>query len=104
MGAKSRRKGADGERELVSKLRDLFGIAVDRRLGQARDSGNDVHVGPFAIECKRRAQAEFLYAAMRQCKEGCEQRIPVVALRADGERWLAVMDLEDWAMLARGEL
>ena len=72
-------------------------------MGQARDSGTDIHIGPFAIEVKRRKRIANLYEWLEQAKLPGKP-LPAAMIRADGKKWLVVMELEDWARLARGEL
>ena len=55
MSAYQRRRGAGFEREISGYLSERLGRVVKRKLGQARDSGDDIQVGRFRIECKRRA-------------------------------------------------
>jgi hypothetical protein len=46
MGGKSSRdKGARGEREFAELLSNELGQVVKRKLGQARDGGDDISVG-----------------------------------------------------------
>jgi len=115
MSKSQRTKGAGGERELCGILSDALGQVVKRKLGQARDSGHDIDLPPFRIECKRRAkiavhkwmdQAQF--PNDDSCAAGWTELpagvMPVVAMRADGEEWLVVMRLDDWIKLAREEI
>jgi len=102
MSASQRTKGAAGERELAGILADALGIEVKRKLGQARDSGNDIDLPGFAVECKRRARLAGLYEWIAQADGG--NGPPVLILRADGKGWLAVMRLPDWITLAREEV
>ena len=108
MGAKSRRKGANGEREIAGILTELLGQEVSRRLGQAREGGHDLNgTGPYILEIKRRARIGGIHEWMAQAEASCEpgaSQAPVVAFRADGERWLVAMRIEDWAKLVREEL
>ena len=105
MGLKSRRKGAGAEIELCALLNNHLGTALKRKLGQARDSGNDVDLPPFKVECKRYKRIGKVYEWMEQATEACEVGdVPIVACRADGERWLVVMGLDDWVKLAREEV
>ena len=100
MSASQRRKGAGGEREVCALLNSEFGTNAARNLDQARDGGTDIHLGPFQIEVKRRKRVGNLYEWLGQAKG----ELPTLMLRADGKRWLVVMDFEHWARLARGEL
>jgi len=102
-GRASRRRGAGGERELCALLNDAFGTSCKRLLGQARDSGHDIDLPPFRIECKRRKRIANLYEWLEQADTVLQAR-PVVMLRADGKGWLVVMRLEDWATIAREEI
>ena len=103
-GRMSRNKGAAAERELAQILSDELGFVVKRKLGQARDSGDDIQVGKFRIEAKRR-ETLALPAWCRQIEAHCESHeVPVVAYRQNGQPWRIVMKLEDFLPLMRGEL
>jgi Holliday junction resolvase len=100
----SRNKGAAAERELATILSDELGFVVKRKLGQARDSGDDMQVGKFRIEAKRR-ETLALPGWCRQIEEHCGPgEVPVVAYRQNGQPWRIVMKLEDFLPLMRGEL
>lgn len=104
MGASQRRKGAVAERELASLLSLELGWNIKRKLGQARDSGDDMDVGPFRIESKRRKGiAVYPWLEQVQACSGPGQ-IPVVMARADGKGWIVILALEDFLPLMRGEL
>ena len=104
MSAYQRRKGATFEREIAAYLSDRLGRVVQRKLGQARDSGDDIQVGPFRIECKRRA-ALSVYPWLDQCLAAAgDGDIPIVVARGDGREALAIMRLEDLVPLLAGEL
>ncbi len=102
MSKSQRTKGAAGERELAGILADALGIEVRRKLGQARDSGNDIDLPGFSVECKRRARIAGLYDWLEQADGG--NGAPVVMARGDGKVWLAVMRLDDWLTLSREEV
>ena len=53
MGARQRRKGGDGERELVRHLQDLLGRPVERNLNQPRVGGGDILLPGWSIQAKR---------------------------------------------------
>jgi Holliday junction resolvase len=102
----SRNKGAAGEREFCALLSDHLGEVVKRKLGQARDSGVDVHVGKFRFEVKRR-ETLSLPAWCRQAEAACvddANAVPVVAYRTNGQAWRVVLLLEDFLPLMAGEL
>lgn len=105
MSASQRRKGAGAERELCALLSDTFGFIIKRKLGQARESGNDCDVAPYRIECKRRMRRGPIYDWLEQCeKDAGDKETPVVMQRADGEDWLVTMRFNDWAKIAREEV
>lgn len=87
---------------MCEALTEALGVPVKRLLGQERDGGVDIKIGPFAIDCKRRKKVANLYEWIMEAT-GMNDT-PVVALRADGERWLVVMELKDWIKLAREEI
>ena len=104
MGLRSRRKGANGEREVCRLLRDMWGVLVDRLLGQARDGGADVFVRPYRIEVKRRRRISalrYLEQATAAAKPG-ERAVSL--LREDGGRWAVLTWLDDWAPIALPEV
>ena len=104
MGASQRRKGAAGERELASILTEQLGWVCKRNIGQARDGGDDITVGKFRIEAKRRkgiAVHEWVDQVVRACGPN---DVPVVCCRGDGKEWLVVMRLDDALPLLRNEL
>ena len=107
-GRNNRRRGQSGEREVCALLSDALGVKVKRALGQERDRGTDIlECAPFAIEVKRRTRIANLYEWIAQANKPkylTDDPIPVVALRADGKGWLAVMRFSDWLTLAREEI
>ena len=127
MSASQRRKGAAGENEAAAWLSDRLGTVVKRKLGQARDGGCDLAVGPFRIEVKRRARIsslKWLEQAQAACEDEWEKRetyyveppaigmevkyvqppIPVVLCRQDRGDWVIMFRAEDALTLMRGEL
>jgi Holliday junction resolvase len=96
-GRRSRNKGAAGERELAGILSDRLGYVVQRKLGQARDGGDDIQVAKYRIEVKRREALAI--------EKWCEQiekcagpgEIPVLAFRRNGQPWRCVVPL-DWCI------
>jgi Holliday junction resolvase len=105
-GRASRNKGAAAEREFCAVLSEHLGAVVKRKLGQARDSGDDVQVQRFRFEVKRR-ETLSLPAWCRQVELACKgdpEAIPVVAYRQNGQPWRVVLRLEDFLPLMAGEL
>ena len=104
MGRASRNKGAVAERELAAILSDELGRVIKRKLGQARDGGDDIQIGRFRIEAKRR-ETLALPAWSRQIEAACSgDDVPVIAYRQNGQPWRVVLLLTDFLPLLRGEL
>jgi hypothetical protein len=105
MGRLQRNRGASTEREVANYLSDQLGTVVKRKLGQARDSGEDISVPPFRIEVKRRrafAGMSFLIQAETGLQAG---EIPVVILRIDGDtRPVLMMRLDDFVPMMREKI
>ena len=95
----SKNKGATGERELASKLREHGYVC---RRGQqycgANGDADVVGLPGIHIECKRTERLS-IYDAMDQAKRGCKENIPVVMHRKNNCEWLAIMRLEDFIKL-----
>ena len=96
----SREKGARGERELASKLREY---GYDCRRGQqycgANGDADVVGLPGIHIEAKRTertAMYDWLAQAKRDAREG---EIPTVFHRKNDSRWLVIMDLDDWIQI-----
>ena len=105
MSKSQRIKGQAGEREVVHIIRDTLGIECHRNLDQTRDGGADIHLPPFRIEVKRRARIANVYEWMQQAENACSiGEKPVVAFRADGRGWLALVPLEHFLSLIREEV
>ena len=87
----SRDRGASTEREICNYLSDWLGVKCVRKLGQARDSGEDISVPPFRIEVKRRRSFAGLKFLL-QCENGAKQKeIPIAIVRVDGDTEPIVM-------------
>jgi Holliday junction resolvase len=92
-GRGARSKGNAGERELAKILTDELGFEVKRKLGQARDGGDDIEVGKYRIEVKRR-EALRLDDWCEQIEKVCDvQEVPIVAYRRNGQPWRAVVPM-----------
>ena len=104
MGRSERAKGAAFEREVAGYLSEHLGRVVKRKLEQARDGGDDIQVGKFRMECKRRKRLGF-YAWMDQALKACETGdIPIVIARGDGHDAVALIFLDDLTPMLAGEL
>lgn len=93
----SKSKGARGERELSSKLREY---GYNTRRGQqycgANGDADVVGLPGIHIECKR-VEKLNIYNAISQAKaDAKENELPTVFHRKDRSEWLVTMTLEDW--------
>lgn len=103
-GRMSRNKGAAGERELAKILADELGVDVKRKLGQARDGGDDIQVGKYRLEVKRR-EALRLDDWCQQIEVAARPgEWPVVVYRRNGQPWRAVVPLDLLIKAMREEL
>lgn len=94
-GRMARNKGAAGERELATILTEQLGVEIKRKLGQARDGGDDIQVGKYRIEVKRRERIQ-IDDWCKQIEAACAPGdIPAVAYRRNGQPWRVVVPL-DW--------
>ena len=93
----SKSKGARGEREWSSKLREY---GYNTRRGQqycgANGDADVVGLPNIHIECKR-VEKLNIYNAISQAKaDAKENELPTVFHRKDRSEWLVTMTLEDW--------
>lgn len=96
----SKQKGARGERELSSKLKE-YGFTTRRGQQYCGTNGDADVVGlpNVHIECKR-VEKLNLYDAINQAKSDAkEKEFPTVFHRKDRSEWLVTMTLEDWIKL-----
>ncbi len=126
MTKRSRDKGAGFENEISRKLRAWIGAltgrvpppeATKRKLGQARDAGNDLDVGNpnqplLVIECKRRKTLGTVYSWLTQADAAVQARFPelvvtagdpphpMVIAREDHGEPLVILHLDDFMALA----
>lgn len=108
MGAASRRKGAAGERELAARLSEQLGVVVRRKLGAARDGGDDLDLGLqigalISVECKRCEQVR-LAEWLAQAHANAGGRIAAVGHRKNGQDWMVILSLDDFCRLVREAL
>lgn len=90
MSAAPRRKGLDGERELVRLLRVHLGEAVVRNLSQCREGGCDLlGIAGWAVECQRAGKHPRLGQWWAQAVTQAEtaRLKPALAYRLDRQPW-----------------
>ena len=103
-GKPARDKGAAGEREVVSLLRQVGWPKAERRYDQAANGGSDIAHGPegTCIEVKRARRAVAVPAAMRQAEAAAGPHdIPIVLHRVDREPWRATLPADELLALLR---
>lgn len=101
----SRRKGAEGERELSRALRE-YGYQCRR--GQqfcgANGDADVVGLPGVHIECKRVERLD-LYGAMAQSISDAKNgEMPTVFHRKNNCKWLVTMHLDDFMKVYKGEV
>ena len=103
-GRMARNKGARGENELAAMLTDHLGFIVKRKLGQARDGADDIEIGKYRIEVKRRETLAVMQW-VRQI-EACTpaDQVPVVAFRQNGQEWRVIIRMKDFLPLLSEDL
>lgn len=103
-GRHARNKGASGERELADILSAALGVKVKRKLGQAREGGDDMQVEHFRIEAKRR-EAINIHAWCQQVEAVAKQgEVPVVMFRRNRDAWRVCLLLDDFIPMMKGVL
>jgi len=103
MGARSRRKGARYERELVHLFRDAMPGAEVRRGLQSRggDEVPDIDCPVFWPELKR-GKKPNIRAALRQAIAAAPKgRIPLAVIRDDRQDAFVALSLDDFLDLVR---
>ena len=96
MGKSQRTKGHQFERDIVNLLKDR-GYQAARNLTQTRDSGGDINLPRWLIECKRYAKIGRVYEWLDQAitaASGVQK--PIVVAKADRKDEIVIMRLSDF--------
>ena len=95
-GRRSRRKGAQYERDLANDL-ILIWPNAKRGIGQTRSGGEvpDVDGTPYWIEAKR-CKRTNIHGAMKQASEATDGRPPLAITKRDREPALVTMEYATW--------
>lgn len=104
----SRRKGKEGELEVVNLLRQ-YGFKARRGQqfkggGDSPDVVHDLEIDgvPVHLEVKRREQFN-LHQALRQAADDAHlNEVPAVVHRRNGETWMVTLDFVDFMKVACG--
>lgn len=85
---------------------EALGRKVQRNIGQARDGGNDIDIGPLVVECKRRKTLGTVYGWLNQAIAAVksEGKRPVVVARQDAGESIVILRLTDFLELTHDEL
>ena len=95
----SKQKGARGERELASLLREHgYDCRRSQQYCGANGDADVIGLKGIHIECKR-VERLNLSDAMSQAIADCKENIPTVWHRKNNEQWLVTMRAEDWLSL-----
>ena len=100
----SKRKGSDGERELVNLLQAV-GVNARRNdqmfIGGKNnpDVSAEINGQPFHIEVKRVERLNVSEAVDQAIRDAAEGSFPVVAHRKNRSQWLVTMPLAAWLKL-----
>lgn len=96
MGRMQRTKGARAENKLASMLSDDLGLDIKRTLGQARDGGADIVLGPFAIQVKHAARPCLKDWWQQTCADAAKcKRQPVLAYKINRQGWRIRMRMKE---------
>ena len=101
-GRRSKRKGAEGERELAREISRLFGVEACR--GRQYHGGSDSPDVRAAIPGvhweSKRAERFNAYDALQQAQSDAGESVPVVAHRRNSRPWIVCLYLDDLPRLA----
>ena len=103
-GRSSKIKGANAENEVSKIFNEALGTDLHRKLGQARDGADDLQIGHYRIEIKRRetlAMDQWCHQVEECCGEG---DIPVVVYRRSREPWRVTISLDEFLRLIKPNL
>lgn len=106
MGKASQRKGADGERELVSVLNG-YGYRVERGGSETFGTVPDITGLPGVHVEVKRTEKLNIQEAMEQAvrdSERFDDGVPTVFHRKNRRGWLVTMQLDNWIRLYRKEV
>lgn len=97
-GAKSRRKGADAEREFCRMATEALGEKFQRNLRQYQESDGDVEIGPFLVEIKHHAKvSEKAWWQQAVSQARAKGKAPALAYKVARHGWRVVVPLpEAW--------
>ena len=96
MGKSQRNKGHQFERDIVNFLKEK-GYDAARNLTQTRDSGGDINLPRWLIECKRYANIGRVHDWLDQAVTAASGiQKPIVIAKADRKEEIVIMRLSDF--------
>jgi len=96
MGSMQRTKGARAELQFANMLTEDLGVIVKRTLGQARDGGADILLGPFAVQIKHAAKATIKSWWQQTVTDAHKaKKIPVLAYKINRQNWRIRMRMRE---------
>ena len=96
----SRRKGAEGERELARTLREYgYGSRRGQQYCGANGDADVVGLPGVHIECKRVEKLNISEAMQQSQRDARPGEMSTVFHRKNREQWLVTMPLGDWIKL-----
>lgn len=96
----SKQKGARGERELSSKLKEYgFNTRRGQQYCGANGDADVVGLPGIHIECKRVERLNIYDAMSQAIHDVKEQELPAIFHRKDRCDWLVTLRLDDWMKL-----
>lgn len=96
----SRNKGAAGERELASKLRDYgYNCRRGQQYSGANGDADVVGLPGIHIECKRVEKLNLYDAMAQSVRDARPEEKPAVFHRKNNCEWLVTMRLDDFMKL-----
>ena len=100
----SKRKGAEGERELARMLQE-YGYSSRRGQQYSGANGDADVVGlpGIHIECKRVEKLNISEAMQQSQRDSQEGELPAVFHRKNREPWLVTMLFKDWLKLYQAD-
>jgi Holliday junction resolvase len=88
MGAMQRNKGSRAENQFAAMLTDSLGFEIKRSLGQARDGGADIKLGPFQIQIKHAMRPQIKAWWQQTCQDAFKGNgAPVLAYKINRQGW-----------------
>src|SRR5210317_1924229 len=93
-GRSARNKGAAAEREAFAVLNKYLPerLQIKRKLGQARDGGDDGFAAGVSIEVKRQESLR-LNQWLQQARESAGDNYPVVMYRQNRSQWKCLVEM-----------